>query len=203
MKFSSKILEELVDSLSALPSIGKKTALRLALHIIQHGEDKSAPIIQSLANLTNLKTCKQCHNFSDHELCHICTDPVRRKSTLCVVESVVDVMAIEDTDQFNGVFHVLGGVINPLEGIGPDELNIDSLIERTASDEIEEVIMAISPTIEGETTIYYLSKQLGPNNVKISQIARGVSFGGELEYADALTLGRSIHSRTPYNISSE
>ncbi len=203
MKFSSRILEDIVDSLSALPSIGKKTALRLALHIIQCGEAKSKPIIDSLANLENLKECQQCHNYSDYELCHICTDTSRRKSTLCVVESVVDVMAIEDTDQFNGIFHVLGGVINPLEGIGPEELNIDSLIERTKSDLIEEVIMAISPTIEGETTIYYLSKQLANNNVKISQIARGVSFGGELEYADSLTLGRSIHSRTPYNISSE
>ena len=147
---------------------------------------------------TDLKMCKTCHNYADAEVCDICLDPVRKKSVLCVVESVKDVMAIENTQQFSGVYHVLGGIISPLDGIGPEDLQIDSLVQRVKEGGIDELIMAISPTIEGETTIFYISKLLG-DNVTISTIARGVSFGGELEYADELTLGRSIQTRIEYN----
>lgn len=200
MKFSSKTLENAVDALSSLPSIGKKTALRLALHLINDSTEKSKRIAESLVDLeNNINYCKICYNISDLEVCEICKEPHRNKNLVCVVESVRDVMAIEETDQFNGTYHVLGGVISPMDGIGPGDLNIDPLVERIAQGEINELIMAISPTIEGDTTIYYLSKMLNDYNVEISTIARGVSFGGELEYADELTLGRSIVSRVPYS----
>jgi len=200
LKFSSKTLENAVDALSSLPSIGKKTALRLALHLINDSTEKSKRIAESLVDLeNNINYCKICYNISDLEVCEICKEPHRNKNLVCVVESVRDVMAIEETDQFNGTYHVLGGVISPMDGIGPGDLNIDPLVERIAQGEINELIMAISPTIEGDTTIYYLSKMLNDYNVEISTIARGVSFGGELEYADELTLGRSIVSRVPYS----
>ena len=154
--------------------------------------------LQSL--IDDLKECTSCHNFSDSDRCDICMDSARNQKQICVVESAKDVMAIENTMQFSGVYHILGGVISPLEGIGPEDLNIDSLNERIKNEQVEELIMAISPTIEGDTTIYYLSKLIG-DDVAISTIARGVSFGGELEYADELTLGRSIHDRTRYNKS--
>lgn len=199
MNFSSKILEEAVTAMNTLPSIGKKTALRLVLHLASNDTDKTQRIIRALSALdSDLKTCQQCHNYSDEPTCHICSEPVRNKRLLCLVSSAKDVMAIENTQQYNGVYHILGGVISPLEGIGPDDLNITTLVQRVETMEIEEIIMAISPTIEGDTTIYYISKLLADKNVKISTIARGVSFGGELEYADELTLGRSIHSRTDY-----
>jgi recombination protein RecR len=200
MKFSSKTLEKAVDALSLLPSIGRKSALRLALHLADNDTEKKDKIIAAIAALRDdLKSCKECHNFSDTDVCDICSDTLRNHKTICVVESVKDVMAIENTQQFSGVYHVLGGVISPLEGVGPEDLNIDSLVLRINSEEdIDELIMAISPTIEGDTTIYYISKLL-EGKVKVSTIARGVSFGGELEYADELTLGRSIHSRTVYN----
>jgi recombination protein RecR len=150
----------------------------------------------------NIKECKKCHNISDHDLCSICKDPKRDASVVCVVETIRDVMAIEDTGQFRGSYHVLGGVISPIEGIGPTELNIDSLKERVQTDEVKELIMAISPTIEGDTTIFYITKQLKDLDVKVSTIARGISFGGELEYADELTLGRSIIARTPYRLNN-
>jgi len=199
MKFSSKTLEKAVEALSLLPSIGKKSALRLVLHLADNKTEKREKIIEAIQGLCdNLKICKVCHNYADTEICDICNDPVRNKNLICVVESVKDVMAIENTQQFSGVYHVLGGVISPLEGIGPENLYIDSLVDRVVGKDIDELIMAISPTIEGDTTIYYISKLLD-ENVKVSAIARGVSFGGELEYADELTLGRSIHSRTLYN----
>jgi len=201
MKFSSKTLERAVDAVSALPSIGKKSALRLVLHLAANQGDKKKRLIEALEGLINdLKTCQKCYNYSDTELCDICMDVVRNDKQICVVESVKDVMAIENTQQYSGVYHILGGVISPLEGIGPEDLNIDSLIQRLKDEEITELIMAISPTIEGDTTIYYISKLID-SEVTISTIARGVSFGGELEYADELTLGRSIHSRTVYNNS--
>ncbi len=200
MKFSSSLLQNLVESLATLPSIGKKTALRLALHILDYRQ-KGVDISTALGEVNKIKTCQICNNYSDHEICGICSDESRRKGTICVVESVIDVMAIEDTQQYNGQFHVLGGVINPIEGIGPDQLNIDGLVQRVEKEDIKEIIMAISPTIEGETTIYYISKKMEILGVAISQIARGVSFGGELEYADAHTLGRSIQTRTPYKLS--
>ncbi|MFK7797491.1 MAG: recombination mediator RecR [Aureispira sp.] len=199
MNLSSKLLENAVEAFATLPGIGKKTALRLALHLLQ--EDKMA-VKQFNEAITNMKQhiqfCKTCHNISDEELCSICTSPKRDKSVICVVESIKEVMAIENTQQFHGVYHVLGGVISPIEGVGPNDLNISDLIIRVQEQSIKELIMAISPTIEGETTIFYLSKQLTEHPVKISTIARGVSFGGELEYADELTLGRSILSRVDY-----
>ena len=201
MKFSSRTLEKAVEALSELPSIGKKSALRLVLHLAGNNSAKSKRIVEALKDLAdNLKSCHTCHNYSDEDVCQVCLDPARNKNQVCVVESVKDVMAIENTQQYSGVYHVLGGVISPLEGVGPADLNIDSLIQRIAEHEIDEVIMAISPTIEGDTTIYYISKLLD-DAVKISTIARGVSFGGELEYADELTLGRSIHGRMPYSHS--
>lgn len=191
-----------MEAMSALPSIGKKSALRLILHLADSKTDKTQRLIEALKAVdTNLQQCTTCHNYSDHKTCDICKDPVRNKQLLCVVGSVKDVMAIENTQQFAGVYHILGGVISPLEGIGPEDIHIDSLIERIKAQEVQEVIMALSPTIEGDTTIYYISKLLSGVNqdIKVTTIARGVSFGGELEYADELTLGRSIHSRTDYN----
>lgn len=200
MKFSSKILEDAVEAVSSLPSIGKKSALRLVLHLAGQQGTKTQRIIDSLEQLqNNLKTCKCCYNYSDNEICDICEDPTRNTNLVCVVSSVKDVLAIEATQQYSGVYHVVGGVISPLDGIGPDDLNISPLIDRVKEDQVEELIMALSPTIDGDTTIYYLSKLLKDTPVKITTIARGVSFGGELEYADELTLGRSIHSRTDYS----
>jgi len=200
MKFSSQTLEKAVEALASLPSIGRKTALRLAIHLVQDSTEKSDKIAEALSKLsTDIKYCRECYNISDLEVCDICTELFRNKELVCVVESVRDVMAIEETGQFRGLYHVLGGVISPIDGIGPGDLNIQPLVDRVAKGEIKELIMAISPTIEGETTIYYVSKQLEATTVEISTIARGVSFGGELEYADEVTLGRSIVSRTPYS----
>jgi len=199
MKFSSKFLEDAVNAFSRLPGVGKKSALRMVLHLIKDQNLKSEKIISSLQEMNeNLITCNVCCNYSDSELCNICADPHRVASTICVVESIRDVMAIEETQQFSGLYHVLGGVISPLEGVGPEDLNIEQLIARIKEQKITELIMAISPSIEGETTIFYLSKQLEKFDLKITLIARGVSFGGDLEYADELTLGRSIMSRVPY-----
>ena len=200
MKFSSKTLENAVEALASLPSIGRKSALRLALHLIKDNTSKSAKIASALADLeTNINYCQICYNISDETVCEICKEAHRNTSLICVVESVRDVMAIEETTQFSGLYHVLGGVISPMDGVGPGDLTIDALEERVKAGNVKELIMAISPTIEGDTTIYYLSKQLEKYNIEISTIARGVSFGGELEYADELTLGRSIISRIPYS----
>jgi len=200
MHFSSKLLEDAVNALSSLPGVGKKSALRLALHLVQDSHQKSLRISEALTKMHNhIKKCKVCYNLSDTDICCICDNVQRRKNVLCVVESVRDVMAIEETNQFSGLYHVLGGVISPLEGVGPGDLHIDGLVERLKSGTVEEIIMAISPTIEGETTIYYVAKLIRDFPVKMSIIARGISFGGELEYADELTLGRSIMARLPYN----
>ena len=200
MKFSSKILENAVEALSSLPSVGRKSALRLALHLIKDNTAKSKKIATALVDLEEkINYCSICSNISDEDVCEICKEVHRNKSIVCVVESVRDVMAIEETTQFNGLYHVLGGVISPMDGVGPGDLSISALESRVKTGEIKELIMAISPTIEGDTTIYYLSKQMEQYNVQISTIARGVSFGGELEYADELTLGRSIISRVPYS----
>lgn len=199
MNFSSKLIEEAVEAFASLPGIGKKTALRLVLHLIKQDVDKSEDFSNAIVNMRkNIKTCQQCHNISDSEVCSICTNSHRDKTIICVVENIRDLMAIEDTGQYRGLYHVLGGVISPIEGVSPYDLNIDSLLERVEKDQVKELIMAISPTIEGDTTIFYISKQLREKAVKVSTIARGVSFGGELEYADELTLGRSILTRTPY-----
>lgn len=199
MNFSSKLIADAVAAFATLPGIGKKTALRLVLHLIKQEKRVTQDFAQALTTMRdNIKTCSRCHNLSDEPLCTICSDQRRDQSLVCVVESIRDVMAIEETGQFRGVYHVLGGVISPIEGVGPQDLYIDSLLHRAEQGDMQEVIMAISPTIEGETTIFYLAKRLKPTGVSVSTIARGVSFGGELEYADGLTLGRSIIARIPY-----
>ena len=204
MKFSSKVLADAVDTFSRLPGIGKKTALRTMLHLAQNDRRLAEDIAGTLRNMIDgLKTCQSCFNLSDSEKCEICSDRGRDKTTICVVGGVRDVMAIEETGQFRGMYHVLGGVISPIDGIGPDELHIDALMDRIERDEVSELIMAINPTIEGETTIYYLTKLLRGKAVSVSVLARGISFGGELEYADELTLGKSIMARTPYSVGED
>lgn len=199
MKFSSRLLEQAVEALSGLPTIGKKTALRLALYLLKQDKEKVKSLANALiAMAEKVNKCIYCFNLSDDRVCQICADDSRDHQLLCVVESIRDVMAIEETGQFNGRYHVLGGIISPIDGIGPEQLTIDALQERIQKESIKELIMAVSPTIEGETTIFYISRQLAPLGVSISTIARGVSFGGELEYADELTLGRSIVARLPY-----
>ena len=201
MKFSSNLLEEAVNAFASLPGIGRKSALRLVLHYLKKEDDRARQFLEKLHKAkTQIKQCSTCYNYADEEICEICKDRSRNTKTICVVESVRDVMAIEDTNQYSGVYHVLGGVISPIDDIGPEDLKIDELIKRVGLDDAEELIMAISPSIEGETTIFYLSKLLKDTEVNISTIARGVSFGGELEYADELTLGRSIAARVPYSI---
>jgi recombination protein RecR len=201
MRYPSKTLENTVAAIASLPGIGKKTALRLALHLIEDKNDKASVLSQVLGNLkTEIKYCKHCHALSDDYTCDICKSTVRKNGILCVIENIRDLMAIEDTGTFSGRYHILGGLISPLDGISASDLNIDSLIKRIDEEAIEELIMAISPTIDGETTSFYISKKLSERNIKISTIARGVSFGGELEYADELTLGRSISARVPYKM---
>ncbi|WP_116106920.1 recombination mediator RecR [Lewinella sp. IMCC34191] len=196
MQFSSRLIEDAVNAFASLPGIGKKTALRLVLDLVQRPTEDSVQLARSIAGMReNIQHCITCGNLSDQNVCAICRDQRRDKSIICVVESIRDVMAIEETQQYRGLYHVLGGVISPIEGIGPADLNIDSLISRAKSAEVDEVIMAISPTIEGDTTIFYLNKQLADTDIQVSSIARGVSFGGELEYADEVTLGRSIVAR--------
>lgn len=200
MNLSSKLLEEAVLAFASLPGIGKKTALRLALHLLNQPEPNVDQFTTALQQMRrNIQFCSDCHNISDDTLCEICKSHRRDRSMICIVESLRDVIAIENTAHYRGLYHILGGVISPIEGIGPNDLNIDTLLQRAAKDETKEIVMALSPTIEGDTTIFYLSKQLEKFDVKISTIARGVSFGGELQYADEVTLGRSIASRIPYN----
>jgi recombination protein RecR len=202
MNFPSKSLEKAVSAIASLPGIGKKTALRLVLHLVQDEFRKSETIVNSLSELkNNIRHCKKCHIIADQDICDICSSHYRNKRQICVVESLRDVMAIEDTQQYNGVYHILGGVISPINGIGPSDLYIQSLIQRVNEEDVEELIMAVSPTIDGDTTIFYISRLLAGKQVKISTIARGVSFGGELEYADELTLGRSITTRLPYTVN--
>lgn len=197
MIFSSALIENAVNEFARLPGIGKKTALRLVLHLLKQDPAQVKLFGDVVTRMREqIKFCKICHNVSDDEVCSICGSPSRNKSLVCVVENIRDVMAIENTQQFNGVYHVLGGIISPIDGIGPDQLNIYSLTERVQQG-IEELIMALSPTIEGDTTIYYLSKKLKDYPVKITTIARGIAFGGELEYADEMTLARSISNRLP------
>jgi len=199
MNISSKLLENAVNALATLPGIGKKTALRLALNLLQSDKQAVEEFCQAISDMRkNIKFCQKCHNLADADLCSVCLSPKREHSLVCVVESIKDAMAIENTQHYNGAYHILGGIISPIEGIGPNDLNVQTLVERVRSGEVKELVMALSPTIEGDTTIYYISKQLKDFDIKISTIARGVSFGGELEYADELTLGRSIVSRIPY-----
>lgn len=204
MNFSSKLIEQAVEAFASLPGIGRKTALRLTLHLVNKEAENTEQFAEALLNMRrNIRHCSICHNLSDESICTVCADKRRERSLVCVVESIRDVMAIEDTGQYRGLYHVLGGLINPLEGIGPGELTIDSLLQRVAEGEIKEIILAISPTIEGDTTMFYITKKLKETGVSVSSIARGVSFGGELEYADEVTLGRSIVARVPYKLNSD
>lgn len=204
MNFSSKYIQQAVEAFASLPGIGKKTALRLVLHVIKTDREKVLDLAEKIRNVRLLvKECRRCHNLSDDHLCSICNDPRRQGELLCVVESIRDVMAIEDTGQYHGLYHVLGGVISPIDGVGPQDINLDTLLQRVGEGNIKEVIMAINPTIEGETTTYYISKKLLDAGIRISAIARGVAFGGELEYADEITLGRSITARMPYHLSED
>lgn len=192
------LLKEAVDALSALPSIGEKTALRLALFLLRRPEEEAVRLGNALIRLrTEVRYCRVCNMISEGDVCPICADSHRDHSVICVVESVRDVMSIEETGEYNGVYHVLGGVISPMDGIGPDDLHIDSLVERVSSEEVQEVILAISRGMEGETTSYYIKRLLSGKDVRISAIARGVGFGDDLEYTDSLTLGMSIKNRTP------
>ena len=199
MEFPSKLIENAVGELARLPGIGRKTALRLALHLLKAEMDTTASLAEALAKMRfEITYCRTCHSISDTEECSICANKLRDHSLVCVVSDVRDVIAIENTGQYQGVYHVLGGVISPIEGVGPSDLHIDSLVERAAAEksEIREVILAISPTMEGDTTAFYLSRRLRDlPNVHISTIARGIPVGGELEYADEITLGRSIVER--------
>jgi recombination protein RecR len=202
MNFSSVLIEKGVEAFASLPGIGRKTALRLVLHLLKQDKSVTEQFGEALVKMRqNIRECTVCHNLSDDPICRICADQRRDRSLVCAVESIRDLMAIEDTGQFRGLYHVLGGVISPIEGIGPGDLTIDALVERCSKGDIKEVIMAISPTIEGETTVFYLAKKLQPLGVQVSNIARGVAFGGDLEYTDELTLGRSIVARVPYGES--
>lgn len=202
MEFPSKLIEDAVNEVAKLPGIGKKTALRLVLHLLKRDEEQTQSLAESLVAMrSKVKHCRKCHNLSDNELCSICASHKRDRSTICVVEDTRDVLAIENTAQYKGMYHVLGGIISPVEGVGPSDLHIDSLVERLRnpdSDAIKEVILALSPTMEGDTTAFYLQKKLKAFPVRISTIARGVPIGGDLEYADEVTLGRSILSRISY-----
>ncbi|MCX8480171.1 MAG: recombination protein RecR [Bacteroidota bacterium] len=199
MIYSSKLLENAVNAFGALPGIGKKSALRLVLHLLKEDLNESRHLADAITNLReHIKFCQKCHHITDEIFCSICANPARNKKQVCVVETIREVLAFENTQQYNGTYHVLGGVISPIDGIGPDSLNIPDLLKRVGEDQVEEIIMALNPTTEGDTTIFYLSKILKDSPVKITSIARGVSFGGELEYVDDLTLARSLATRLPY-----
>ena len=201
-QYSSRHLEIAIRAIAQLPGIGRKSALRIALFLLKNKSSILPELVEGLERIrTNIQHCTVCHNLSDGDVCGICTDHSRQKNIICVVESERDVMAIEDTGQYHGLYHVLGGVISPIDGIGPQDLQIESLLTRIRQQQVTELIMAISPTIEGETTIFYLTKLCKDFPVRISIIARGVSFGGELEYADGVTLGRSIVSITNIELS--
>ena len=198
MIFSSTLLENAVNEFAKLPGIGKKSALRLVLHLIKQEEGQVAQFSNVIAKMrSEIQFCDNCFNISDANICHICKNRERSGETLCVVENIRDVIAIESTQQFNGQYHVLGGVISPLDGVGPDELTIDALVERIKKQEVKEIIFALSPNIQGDTTIYYISKKLVGLTITITTIARGIAFGGELEYADEMTLAKSISNRIP------
>lgn len=200
MNFPSKLIEDAVTEISRLPGIGKKTALRLALHLLKQNEVVTEALALSLTRMREeVRYCKNCHNISDQEECSICKSNRRDHTTICVVEDIRDVLAIENTNQYLGLYHVLGGVISPIQGIGPDELKIESLLDRVAQGEVSEIILALSATMEGDTTAFYLCKRLRETGVKVSTIARGIPVGGELEFTDEVTLGRSILTRINYS----
>jgi recombination protein RecR len=199
-QYPSRLLETSVQEFAKLPGIGRKTALRLVLHLLRQERSEVEQFANAISNMRReVRFCKVCHNVSDEETCPICADKRRDAQTICVVENIQDVMAIENTQQFHGLYHVLGGVISPMDGIGPSDLEIDSLVDRVTSGDVKEVILALSPTMEGDTTNFYIFRKLAGSDVKISVIARGISVGNELEYTDEVTLGRSILNRTPFD----
>ncbi len=204
MQFSSSLLENAVNEFARLPGIGKKTALRLVLHLLKQDTKEVGQFSEVIARMrTEIKFCHRCCNVADADICSICSNSMRKQDVICVVESIRDVIAIESTQQFNGTYHVLNGVISPLDGIGPDQLNIASLIQRVEKENTEELIFALNPNIQGDTTIYYIQKRLSagsggqPLSIRVTTIARGIAFGGELEYADEMTLARSLQNRLP------
>ena len=203
-KFPSQLLENAVNEFSKLPGIGRKSALRLVLHLLRQDTEEVSSFGNSLIRLKNeIKHCKICHNISDTEMCRICSNPSRSESVICVVENIRDVMSVENTHQFNGLYHVLGGIISPMDGIGPSDLEIESLIKRVEQGKVVEVILALSTTMEGDTTNFYIYRKLKDKQIKITTLARGVSVGDELEYTDEITLGRSLTNRVPYESSIE
>ncbi|WP_304154094.1 recombination mediator RecR [Hoylesella buccalis] len=198
-QYPSVLLEKAVSEFSKLPGIGRKTALRLVLHLLRQSNSDVEQFASAIAKVKQeVKYCRVCHNISDDDVCPICSDPRRDTSLICVVENIQDVMAVENTQQFRGLYHVLGGIISPMDGIGPDQLEIQSLVQRVEQGGVSEVILALSSTMEGDTTNFYISRKLAPLDVKLSVIARGISVGDELEYTDEVTLGRSIVNRTPF-----
>lgn len=198
MQFSSSLLENAVNEFAKLPGIGKKTALRMVLHLLKQDEATTENFSEVIARMRKeIKFCQRCFNVSDADICSICSNSLRNQRTICVVENIRDVIAIENTQQFSGTYHILGGIISPLDGIGPDQLQIESLIQRIQKEQTEELIFALSPNIQGDTTIYYIQKKIQNLPCRITTIARGIAFGGELEYADELTLGRSLQNRMP------
>ncbi len=202
MNYSSKLIEEAVNEVSKLPGIGSKTALRLVLHMLKQPNEYTHNLAEALKNVRdNVSFCNSCHNISDSEICEICSSHKRDKTVVCVVEDTRDVMAIENTSQFTGTYHVLGGIISPMDGVGPQDLKIDSLVQKCQAGEIHELVFALPSTMEGDTTNFYISKRLQELNIKLSVIARGIAVGDELEYADEITLGRSIINRVPYENS--
>ena len=202
MEFSSKLLERAVNEMSQLPGIGKRTALRLVLHMLRQPKEQTLALSDALQTMRkDVKFCKSCHNISDIELCEICSNPKRKEDIICVVEDIRDVMAIENTSSFRGLYHVLGGKISPMDGIGPHDLNIESLVSKVKEGKVSELILALSSTMEGDTTNFYIYKQIKDYKVTTSTIARGISVGDELEYADEITLGRSIVNRIPFESS--
>ena len=203
MNFSSKLLENIVYEISQLPGIGRRSALRLAIHILKENPSKISSLVDSIENFkTKIIFCHKCHNISDSEICDICLNPNRDSSQICVVQDIRDVMAIENTNQFHGNYHVLNGIISPIDGIGPQDLTISSLIEKVKSEKVKEVIFALSATMEGDTTTFYINKKISKFGIIISTIARGVPIGDEIEYADEVTLGRSILQRVPFSSST-
>jgi len=199
MQFSSSLLEGAVNEFAKLPGIGKKTALRLVLHLLKQNTNDVSQFSEVIAKMrSEIKFCQRCFNVSDGDICSICANSMRKQDIICVVENIRDVIAIESTQQYNGTYHVLGGVISPLDGIGPDQLNIESLVHRVHKETTEEIIFALNPTIQGDTTIYYIQKKFARDaNIRFTTIARGIAFGGELEYADEMTLARSLQNRLP------
>jgi len=198
MVFSSHLMESAVNEFAKLPGIGRKTALRLVLHLLKQDKEDVEHFGEVISRMRKeIRFCQRCHNVADAETCSICSNTARKQELICVVETLREVIAIEATQQYNGLYHVLGGVISPLDGVGPDQLHIESLLNRTAAEKTEEIIFALSPTIQGDTTIYYIQKKLQSTGIRITTIARGIAFGGELEYTDEMTLARSLQNRLP------